>query len=75
MEIHHEQSDPDLDAGVRGTAFCSARLELPHHTRLFIARQNRVMVVPADAAGSRRRGPVLRGSFAVMVIERDPSIH
>jgi DNA-binding beta-propeller fold protein YncE len=30
---------------------------------------------PADAVGGRRRGPVLPGSFTMMVIERDPATH
>ena len=48
-------------------------LDLTNH-RIFVVSA-KFGPVPANAAGSRRRGPVLPGSFSVMVIERDPSIH
>jgi DNA-binding beta-propeller fold protein YncE len=46
-------------------------LDLTNH-RVFVVSA-KFGPAPADAVGGRRRGPVLPGSFTMMVIERDPA--
>lgn len=73
--IHRDGPDQYRVAATLQTAPGSRNmgLDLTNH-RIFVVSA-KFGPVPADAAGSRRRGPVLPGSFAVMVIERDPSMH
>ena len=73
--IHRDGPDQYRVAATLQTAPGSRNmgLDLTNH-RIFVVSA-KFGPVPANAAGSRRRGPVLPGSFSVMVIERDPSIH
>ncbi len=70
--IHRDGPDQYRIAATLPTAPGSRNmgLDLTNH-RIFVVSA-KFGPVPADVAGSRRRGPVLPGSFSVMVIERTP---
>jgi len=70
--IHRDGPDQYRVAATLQTAPGSRNmgLDLTNH-RIFVVSA-KFAPVPPDAPGNRRRGPVLPGSFSMMVIERNP---